>query len=203
MKKTGAVLAAAGLSSRMGDFKPMLPFGDSTIALHMVNRLKRMSVEPIVVVTGYRAEELERHLTHTGVRFVRNDRFGETQMFDSVKMGVRAILSDCERIMVMPLDTPAILPETIRQVLTIDAGIVRTMCGGEPGHPIMFWRETAEQLCSYTGDGGLRGAIEAYGAGVTDLAVKDEGIYRDVDTKEEYKKLIEWSYRREMGAIPV
>ena len=88
-------------------------------------------------------------------------------------------------------------------MLTIDAGIVRTMCGGEPGHPIMFWRETAEQLCSYTGDGGLRGAIEAYGAGVTDLEVKDEGIYRDVDTKEEYKKLIEWSYRREMGAILV
>ena len=36
MKKTGAVLVAAGLSSRMGDFKPMLPFGDSTIALHIV-----------------------------------------------------------------------------------------------------------------------------------------------------------------------
>ena len=31
MKKTGAVIAAAGLSSRMGAFKPLLPLGDTTI----------------------------------------------------------------------------------------------------------------------------------------------------------------------------
>ena len=36
MKATGAVLVAAGLSSRMGAFKPMLPFGNSTISLHIV-----------------------------------------------------------------------------------------------------------------------------------------------------------------------
>ena len=145
------------------------------------------------------AEELEDHLSHAGVRFVRNERFRETQMFDSVKLGICAIIHDCERIMVLPMDTPAILPETIRQVLMIDAAIVRTVCRGEPGHPIMFWRETAEELCSYTGDLGLRGAIEASGTGVTDLEVEDEGIYRDVDTKEEYKDLIEWNYRRGMG----
>ena len=66
MKKTGAVLVAAGLSSRMGEFKPMLPFGDSTIALHMVTMLKRLGVSPLVVVTGYRAGELDnvRFCTH-------------------------------------------------------------------------------------------------------------------------------------------
>ena len=52
-------MVAAGLSSRMGEFKPMLPFGDSTIALHMVTMLKRLGVSPLVVVTGYRAGELE------------------------------------------------------------------------------------------------------------------------------------------------
>ncbi len=30
MKRTGAVIAAAGLSSRMGAFKPLLPFGGSS-----------------------------------------------------------------------------------------------------------------------------------------------------------------------------
>ena len=199
MKKTGAVLVAAGLSSRMGDFKPMLPFGDSTIALHIVMMLKRLEVSPLVVVTGYRAEELERHLSHAGVRFVRNERYRETQMFDSVRLGLKAIAGQCERIMVMPMDTPAIMPLTIRQVLMIDAGIVRTVCKGEPGHPIMFQNEIAGQLCAYEGGRGLRGAIEESGISVTDLEVEDEGIYRDVDTKEEYQELVEWNYRRGMG----
>ena len=62
MKKTGAVLVAAGLSSRMKDFKPMLPFGTSTASRHMIGMLKSLKADPIVVVTGYRAEELEAHL---------------------------------------------------------------------------------------------------------------------------------------------
>lgn len=199
MKKTGAVLVAAGRSSRMGDFKPILPFGDSTIALHIVNMLNRLGVSPVVVVTGYRADELEAHLSHAGVRFVRNERFGETQMFDSVRLGIEAVAADCDRIMVMPMDIPAIMPDTIRQVLMIDAGIVRTMCGGEPGHPIMFQSSIGLSLCSYQGEKGLRGAIESAGVSVTDLEVEDEGIYRDVDTKDDYEELIQWNYRRGRG----
>ena len=45
MKKTGAVLVAAGLSSRMKDFKPMLPFGGSTVSRHMVSMLKDMDID--------------------------------------------------------------------------------------------------------------------------------------------------------------
>ena len=88
MRRTGAVLAAAGLSSRMKDFKPMLPFGGSTIAGHIVTMLKDMGISPVIVVTGYRAEELEAHLSYAGVRFVRNERYRETEMFDSVKLGL-------------------------------------------------------------------------------------------------------------------
>lgn len=69
MKKTGAVLAAAGLSSRMGDFKPLLPFEDTTIAFHVTSMLRRLGADPVIVVTGYRAEELEDHLKGTGRLF--------------------------------------------------------------------------------------------------------------------------------------
>ena len=66
MKKTGAVLVAAGLSSRMKDFKPMLPFGTSTASRHMIGMLKSLKADPIVVVTGYRAEELECEIIDIG-----------------------------------------------------------------------------------------------------------------------------------------
>lgn len=199
MKKTGAVLVAAGLSSRMRDFKPLLPFGNSTISLHIVTMLKKMGLDPIVVVTGYRAEELESHLFSTGVRFIKNERFRETQMFDSVKMGILAVKEECERILIMPMDIPAILPDTFQQVLNIDAPIVRTRYEDRTGHPIVIRCDIAETILDYEGDNGLKGAIAACGVAACDVEVADEGVRKDVDTPEEYQDLIQWNYSRGNG----
>lgn len=199
MKQTGAVLVAAGLSSRMKDFKPMLPFGGSTVSRHMVAMLKDMDVDPVAVVTGYRAEQLESHLAHAGVRFVRNERYQETEMFDSIRLGVEAIITECERIMILPIDIPAIMPETIRQSLMIDAPILRTMCNGEPGHPIIIQNTLFPLIWKNNGNRGLRGAMEESRITITNLEVDDEGIYRDMDTKEEYKELLQWNYNRGQG----
>ena len=199
MKKTGAILVAAGLSSRMGEFKPLLPFDDSTISLHNVRMLKKMDIDPIVVVTGYKADELEAHLFSAGVRFVRNERYAETQMFDSVKLGIEAIVDDCERILIMPMDIPAILPETFKLVLSVDAGIVRTKYEGHTGHPIVLRCDIARKMLSYTGENGLKGAVAASGEGVCDLDVTDGGVRRDVDTPEDYQSLIRWNYKRGHG----
>lgn len=196
MKKTGAVLAAAGMSSRMKEFKPMLPFGGSTISNHLVLLLKEMNIEPIVVVTGHRAECLEEHLSYAGVRFVRNERYQETEMFDSIRLGLQEIKGSCDRVMLMPIDTPAIQAETIRRVLMIDACLVRTMCRGEPGHPILLGAEAIPVICADSGHRGLRGAMEESGIPITNLEVEDEGIYRDVDTPEDYRELIRWNYNR-------
>lgn len=199
MKKTGAVLVAAGMSSRMQDFKPMLPFGGSTVSRHMVSMLRDMNVDPVVVVTGYRAEQLENHLFHAGVRFVRNERPEETEMFDSIRLGVEAISADCERIMILPVDIPALMSKTIRQVLMIDAPIIRTVCRGKPGHPVMIQTEIFPLIWQNGGNEGLRGAMEKSGIPITNLDVEDEGIYKDMDTREEYKELIRWNYNRGQG----
>lgn len=202
MKKTGAVLVAAGMSTRMKDFKPMLPFGDSTIANHMIMLLKGMDINPIIVVTGYKAEYLEEHLFYTGVRFVRNERYRETDMFDSIRLGLKEIEGNCDRVMLLPIDTPAIQPETIRRVLMIDADLVRTMCNGKPGHPILIGTKWISVICANSGHQGLRGAMEESGIPITNLEVEDEGIYRDVDTPEEYRDLLQWNYDRG-GSYPI
>ena len=203
MKKTGAVLVAAGLSSRMKDFKPMLPFGESTASKHMVWMLKSLNVDPIVVVTGYRAKELEDHLSDTGVRFVRNYRYRETEMFDSIKIGVKAIETECERIMIFPIDVPAILPLTIWKAMMVEAPVVRTKCQGKPGHPIIIQTDLFPLIWANDGQGGLRGAVERSGIPVTELEVWDDGIYKDMDTKEQYVQLLWQDYRNcKAGYVP-
>ena len=71
--ETGAVVVAAGMSSRMGDFKPMLSIGEISVAQRVVATLRQAGAERVVVVTGYNADELERHLSKSGAVFVRNE----------------------------------------------------------------------------------------------------------------------------------
>lgn len=199
MKRTGAVVVAAGMSSRMGDFKPLLPFGGSTIAGHIIGMLKNAGVGPIAVVIGYRGEELAAALSHAGVRFVKNRRYQASQMLDSVKMGLQEIDGECDRMLVMPVDVPGLSEETIRRAIAIDSEVVRTVCGGRSGHPVVMSREMARKVGQYQGENGLKGAIESLGIQVTDLEVHDEGIFMDVDTRDEYERLLAWNRERGRG----
>lgn len=199
MAGVGAVIVGAGMSERMKAFKPLLPFEDTTIARHVVTLVKEAGADPVLLVTGYRGDELEAHLADMGIRFLRNTRYDQTQMFDSVCMGIRAILEECDKILLMPIDTPAIRSSTFARVMKIDADMVRTVYGGEPGHPILLRSQVAARLCEYKGERGLRGAMEESGYSITNLIVDDKGVNWDVDTQQEYHKLLDWNSRRGNG----
>ena len=42
----------------MGNFKPLMPFGETTVLQSILHLLKAKQVTEIAVVTGYRAEEM-------------------------------------------------------------------------------------------------------------------------------------------------
>ena len=52
----GAVITAAGMSSRMGDFKPLLNIGAISVSQRIITTLKQAGKEIIVVVTGFHAD---------------------------------------------------------------------------------------------------------------------------------------------------
>ena len=67
--QTGALIVAAGKSSRMGDFKPMLQLGSISIAQRVINNFRQAGISKVVVVTGYHADVLECHLASNNVVF--------------------------------------------------------------------------------------------------------------------------------------
>lgn len=199
VKKTGAVIVAAGMSRRMKAFKPSLPFGDSNVANYTIYKLKKLNIDPITIVVGHKHKELKESINRDDIRYVMNENYNDTEMFDSVILGVEDIASMCDRILIMPMDLPAILESTIEKVLSIDAGMVRTTFKGEPGHPIVITSEFAMTLKNYKGDNGLRGAMEASDIPITSIDVDDAAVQFDIDTPEEYQRLIEWNYERGEG----
>lgn len=83
-----AVIAAAGLSTRMGAFKPILPLGEESISRSLVLAFVRAGSLPVTVVTGYMAETLASHLGGLPVRLVHNSAYRTSQMFDSLRLGL-------------------------------------------------------------------------------------------------------------------
>ena len=185
MKQVGAVIAAAGLSSRMGDFKPLLPFGKACIAHHLVEMLKQAGVSPIVMVTGYRGEELEEALKDSGILLLRNQNYTSTEMLDSVKLGFSVIRENCDAALVMPVDVPAVTGATVRKIVETQGAIVRTKCGNRRGHPV--------KLDAAAMDVGLSGRIRPERffksqrrTNPGHRGFSDKGSFLDADTKEEY-----------------
>ncbi len=190
--QTAALIVAAGMSSRMGDFKPMLSIGSITIAQRVIANFHQAGIGKIVMVTGYQAVTLERHLSGSGVIFLRNDHYETTQMFDSVKIGLEYLMEKCDRVLFTPVDVPLFTAETVRRLLASEAALACPVCDGQQGHPLLISAALLPKILSDCGEQGLKGAVSRCGAALTAVAVDDPGTLRDADTPEDYSALVEY-----------
>ena len=134
----GAVVVAAGISSRNSSFKPMLMLGELTISRRLITSLKQAGVDRIVVITGFKANELERHLADMGVVFLRNENYESTDMFESAKIGLSYLSDKCEGILFTPVDIPLFKADTARALMESSSEISIPTYGGSDGHPIFI-----------------------------------------------------------------
>lgn len=189
-KRLGAVIPAAGMSSRMGTFKPLLRVGSETMIERVIKRLAAAGARPIVVVTGYKHTVLEEHLAAAAVQCVYNPQYRETQMLDSLLLGLTVLADRCSEVLISPVDVALTEPETVRQVRDAAGLFVRPTYRQEPGHPVRLSLSLRPLLQDYRGEGGLKGAIEAGGVAITDIAVDDPGIVMDSDTMADYRRVL-------------
>ncbi|NCB52027.1 MAG: LysR family transcriptional regulator [Clostridia bacterium] len=190
--KSGAVIVAAGMSSRMGDFKPMLNIGSISIAQRIIATLHQAGVSRIVVVTGYNAEVLERHLSKCGVIFLRNENYRTTQMFDSAKIGLDYMRTKCKTVLFTPVDIPMFTACTITKLMESGADLACPVCEGRQGHPILLSASVIGKILEDQGENGLQGALSRCGVPMKFIEVEDCGILHDADTPDDYRSLLEY-----------
>lgn len=200
MAELAGLVLAAGVSSRMGTFKPMLLVDGQTMIRRVVDMMRRAGAGPIVVVTGYQGERLERHLEGLDIRFIHNDCYYRTQMLDSLILGLEHLGEESRRVLASPTDIPLVEDGTVSALLAAEGAFVRPLFHGAPGHPVVLARGLLPGLKAYSGGGGLKGAIEALGVEVTDVPVEDQGTALDSDTRDEYAALLR--YRRQQTRRP-
>ncbi len=198
----GAVIAAAGMSTRMKQFKQLMKIGDMSIAERVIVNFRRAGVQDIVMVTGHNAEALEKALRDFDIRFVRNENYASTEMFDSVKLGLANVPEGCDRVFFCPVDVPFFTDETVTEEIrqmdrNPDVLAVLPTCSGRDGHPLLIDAKIIPHILAHSGERGLRGAYESLPAGsVLRIEVDDEGAVIDADTREDYQKLVDLHNRR-------
>lgn len=192
--RTAGIITAAGLSSRMGSFKPLLPFAGKTFIETGVANLQQAGAMPVIVVVGFRAEEIKaRFIQQREMIFVTNDNYQNGDMLESVKIGLNKA-SGCDAVYVMPGDMPAIAVGTFRKVRNCmeetGAKVVFPTMGGKRRHPPLIRSACFSAIENYNGEGGLRGALQQFGEETACIPVDDIGCTLDADTWEDYLKLL-------------
>ncbi|HKO46052.1 MAG TPA: nucleotidyltransferase family protein [Pyrinomonadaceae bacterium] len=191
MKDVVAIILAAGRSRRMGQFKPLLPFGDSTAIDHCIDNLRRGGVESIVVVAGHRAADLQNHLQSASVVFAVNPE-PDSEMSESVACGVSQIPSSAKAILITPVDHPAVPAAVVARIIESwqeGAGLVVPTWDGHGGHPVLVDTAFRKELLSLAPGSGLRGLFRSHPGQVTRLSVESSYIARDMDTWDDYVSL--------------
>lgn len=190
--KFGALIAAAGMSSRMGRFKPMLNIGSISISQRIVANFKQAGIDLIAMVTGYNAPTLEKHLTGNGIVFLRNDAYEHTEMFDSVKIGLSYLRDRCDALLFTPIDIPLFTCETVEALMNSQKKLACPVCDGQTGHPILISTDIVDEILRYSGEQGLRGAWNHCSVRMEEVPVFDKGILYDADTPDDYSALLQY-----------
>ena len=197
MERLAAIVLAAGRSSRMGEFKPLLDVEGRTLLEWAVAGFRDAGIDEVLVVTGHRAGEVGAVAERAGARPVANPEF-DHGMFSSACAGVAALDAAVLRFFLVPADVPLVRPETIGRLARAARDAAATPRGapdvvypaatGATGHPPLISATLREEIIAAGPDGpagGLRSLLMEYIARSAIVEVGDPGIVLDADTPDD------------------
>ncbi len=182
-----ALILAAGMSSRMGKCKPLLPFGGETVLERVIGIARRAGIKSILAVLGHEADLLLPVLDRQNVRGVINPDY-QQGMFSSLRTGIGHLEKNCPAFLLMPADMPLFSPDTVRQLLaayregTPKILVCRPCYQNRRGHPPLISTALIPEIIAHDGAGGLRTLLARFESATRNLEVEDPGILIDLDT---------------------
>ena len=187
-----AIVLAAGCSTRMGDFKPLLPLGDKTALERTINLFQRAGVSHLQVVTGHRAKELRPLLHQLKVQETFNKKY-QQGMFTSVQCALRALPDHIDAFFLQPVDMPLVRDRTLPQLLRTrqesGLGIIHPLFFGKRGHPPLISTRYRQAILEGDGEGGLKALLLPFKDDILEIEVADEHTILDMDTPADYDYL--------------
>jgi molybdenum cofactor cytidylyltransferase len=192
-----AVILAAGYSSRMGRDKALLPLpGGGCFVTRLVATFLAAGCDDVTVVAGATARQIAAAVADARlpVRVVVNPDPARGQL-SSLHVALAALpMPPPLALLVAPVDLPLIAVETVRTIVEAwsrsRAPIVRPALGPRHGHPVLFDARVFPELRAAPLSAGARVVVRAHADAAQDVDVADPGAYDDIDTPEDYLRVL-------------
>jgi molybdenum cofactor cytidylyltransferase len=195
------IVLAAGASTRMGQRKECLMFGEVTCLDLVIDACGRAGVgEPIVVTREERKVALDEHLARRQRKAIvainPRPELGQTS---SLREGLKVLPAGARAFLIYPVDYPLVRPRDIERLWDAyvkDAPaviVVAPSFGRRRGHPVLVDASVAPALLALPEGGSPRGLLG--GLETRYVEVDDDRVLQDMDTPEDYEHcLARWAF---------
>lgn len=200
MKRASAfcgVILAAGESSRMGRPKALLPWRGGTF-LSSAIRVLNNCTDQVIIVAGNNASQL-RPVADANAGYLIVNRQTDLGQFSSLQLGLQEVLNNGRDAAVITLmDRPPAKPETVALLQrefrtrseTQDIWAIVPEFNGTHGHPIIIGREMITIILDAPPTSNARDVMHAHQSHVAYVPVGDPFVAMNIDTPEDYERLI-------------
>jgi molybdenum cofactor cytidylyltransferase len=193
LEPTAGIVLAAGGATRYGSPKQLLIWKGQPLVRRAVQTALEAGLSSVVVVTGAQAAEVEAAVGDLHVTIARNEAWRDGQA-SSIRCGLEACHPGIASAVFLLADQPFVSSALIRTLADAHASeaaaIVAPLIGGDRrGNPVLFDRETFEDLRGLVGDEGGRGIFSRHR--VHFVPWHDERIIQDIDKKADYDQFLE------------
>jgi molybdenum cofactor cytidylyltransferase len=191
----GAVVLAAGSSSRMGSPKQTLQFRGESLLRRAALAALGAGCHPVIVVTGAHRELSKRELEGLDLLEVLNTSW-ETGMASSIRVGIEGFVradADVEAAVFMLCDQPHVTIDVISGLVSAQRAtgkpVIASTYGGSYGVPALFSRTLFDELARLEGAAGAKQVIKRYASEAHFIPFQGGEV--DLDTPDDFSGLIE------------
>jgi molybdenum cofactor cytidylyltransferase len=192
MSHVAAIVLAAGRGTRFGDeLKLLAQIGGKALVRHAAEAAVGSLVDPVIVVTGYRSNEVEAALHGLPVQIHYNALFAQ-RLSTSLKAGFSALPPTTRAAVILLGDMPFVEADLIDALVAgwrergKPAALVPTL-NGRRGNPVVLSRDLQAAIEDLSDDGGA-GSLLRERSDVLEWPTTDPAVAQDIDTREELAK---------------
>jgi molybdenum cofactor cytidylyltransferase len=192
MSHVAAIVLAAGRGTRFGDeLKLLAQIGGKALVRHAAEAAVGSLVDPVIVVTGYRSNEVEAALHGLPVQILYNALFAQG-LSTSLQTGFSALPPTTRAAVILLGDMPFVKADLIDALVAEwrereePAALVPTL-DGRRGNPVVLSRGLQAGIEVLSGDVGA-GSLLRERSDVLEWPTTDPAVAQDIDTREELAK---------------
>lgn len=185
------IVAASGLSERMGTPKALLDATGQTFLQRILGTLREGGCDPTLVVLRTLDDPVADEARRNRGVLVLNPEPSPGPI-SSLKAGLQRLPAGTPAVLFTPVDHPLFTSSTVTALIrgfeARRAPAVLPTYQGRRGHPVLFSQTLFEELSEDSLQEGARTVLRRYVGLISEVPVGDPGILAGIDTWDDYRR---------------